>query len=471
MRLILALTAAMTVCLGLAQQPFTDTADSSFRSSISFLQARGLIGGFPDGTFRPRQAMTRAEFLAMVLRARPHSDVPVSGQCLAAQPAGAWYAPVMCQGVSLGLIGADLDQLRPGDTIIYSEALKIVLTAWQFEVAESSEGPWYRPYVEFAAQNGILSSLAYRPTDFVTRETAASILYRSVVLAGDDPPLQPAQTGPAADDAEAAPVQPASEPAPASQAAATACPATIATPPATLLVNGLERHLITHLPASLQPGERVPLIVAFHGRTNSNEQVRRYMRLEGQGLEAIIVYPAGLPAGGNARNWNDPSDSGADLRDYALFDAIVARFSHDYCIDMERLFVVGHSLGAYFANSVACARAAVVRAVASVAGGIQTGSCAEPVAALLFHNPADNLVGIHEGERARDTFLAGNQLSGLYPLNLGDVFNCSVYDAGNADRSVTWCPHRIDRPYGDSFDPHSWPAAIGAYVMEFFARF
>lgn len=461
MRPLLPLLVLLTTCLSFAEQPFTDVADSSFRSSISYLQSRGLISGFPDGTFRPRQAMTRAEFLAMVLRAVPQADVPVGGQCLAAMPAGVWYAPVMCQGVSLGLIGADLTQLRPGDTIVYAEALKIVLGAWQFSVPDDNGGQWYEPYIQFAAEHGILSSLAYRPTDFVTREVAASILYRSMVLAGQDTPPLPA----AEPDAEPAGADPAPHP------VARACPATVTAPPATLTVNGLERQLITYVPAGLQPGKPVPLIVAFHGRTNSNEQVRRYMRLEGHGVEAIIVYPAGLPAGGNARNWNDPSDGGADLRDYALFDSIVTRFSREYCIDSERVFVVGHSLGAYFANSVACARAGVVRAVASIAGGIQTSGCAEPVAALLFHNPADTLVVIHEGERARDTFLSSNGLTGLEPRQLGDVFNCSVYHPGSGDHSVTWCPHRIDRPYGDSFDPHSWPAAIGPYVMEFFSRF
>lgn len=460
---------------------FTDTQDSSYRGAIDYLQSRDLISGFPDGTFRPHQAMTRAEFLALVVRASGNSDSPVGGQCLAAFAPGDWYAPVMCQGLALELVTGTPDALRPGDTVIYSEALKMLLLAFGFEPEPAADGPWHTPYVTFAADNGILSTLAYRPGDFVIRETAANMLYRTMVLAGrfvqtgptrSEPMPDPAPQLPGAEStapAEAAPAAtPEPEPVPQVQAA---CPLTLPEPPGTLSVAGTERSLLTHLPAAAGQGEPLPLIIVFHGRTNSNSQVRRYMRLEGNGEDAIIVYPAGLPAGGNARNWNDPGDHPTELRDYEFFDAIVGHFSKRYCIDPERIFVVGHSLGAYFANSVACSRPDVVRAVATVAGGIQRSNCEGKVAALLFHNPNDTLVAISEGESARDTFLAANGLSGVQANPLSDAFNCSVYGDANPGHSVTWCVHNIDRPYGNTYDPHSWPSSIGPYVMQYFGRF
>lgn len=466
------LFALMGVPVAVAQ--FTDVEDSRYRSAISYLHSHELIDGFPDGTFKPRQAMTRAEFLALVLRASGNAATPAGSECLAAFTPGSWYAAVMCTGLELGLVSGAAADLRPDNTVTYSEALKMLLSAYGFDVAEATEGPWYAPFVTFASERGIVSSLAYRPSDFVTREVAANMLYRTMVLAGEFPAL----AAPAAAEEVVIvpdPVEPPAPdptvPVPPKPAPVASCPLAVPVAPTTLTVNGVQRSLLTHLPAAVHDAEPLPLIVVFHGRTSSNADVRSYMRLEGNGADAIIVYPAGLPAGGNARNWNDPGDNPAELRDYALFDAIVDHFTASYCIDQERIFVVGHSLGAYFANSVACSRPQTVRAVATVAGGIQRSGCPGEVAALLFHNPNDTLVAISEGERARDTFLAANQVNSHQPQHLGGTFNCSVYNSSDRDRSVTWCVHNIDRPYGGRYDPHSWPAAIGPYVMEFFGSF
>ncbi len=493
MRLILAL---LVLLPGLARaQPdlavFSDIAGSRYRESITLLQARGLFGGFPDGTFRPLQAMTRSEFLALVLRASGQEDAPVGGQCLAEFPSGAWYAPVMCQGLALGIIDGEAGASLPQNTVTYAEALKMVSRAFGFPVADGPD-EWFRPYVEFAAESGIMSVLEYRPRDFVTREVAAGVLYRSLVVAGEtlaalpapqpELPVTPVPTP----QPEPSPVpEPLPEPAPAPLPAPAPTPVPVPDPPAlaacapghvaaapqSLRVGGRDRQLLTHLPANVGSGQSHALVVAFHGRTNSNAQVQSYMRLDASATDAIVVYPAGLPASGGTFNWHDPGDLPAELRDYELFDAIVQEFGERYCVDPERIFVVGHSLGAYFANSVACARAGTVRAVASVAGGIMPSDCTGRVAAMLFHNPNDALVAISEGERARDTFLATNQAGAFAPQALGDAFNCAVYNPSDPDSSVIWCPHGIDRPYGDRYDPHSWPASIGPHVMDFFSRF
>jgi len=38
---------------------------------IELLLQEGVLSGYPDGTFRPEQAVTRAEFAAMVCKAFP----------------------------------------------------------------------------------------------------------------------------------------------------------------------------------------------------------------------------------------------------------------------------------------------------------------------------------------------------------------------------------------------------------------
>jgi polyhydroxybutyrate depolymerase len=253
------------------------------------------------------------------------------------------------------------------------------------------------------------------------------------------------------------PIPPQPTPAPMQSASSSGCNKTApVAPPASVVVGGLERPVITYIPANYDSGKTYPLIVAFHGRTNSNADVREYFGLEAAMPESIILYPSGL-RNGNTYTWANQGDDGNALRDYALFDELLRITEFYYCVDMSRVIVVGHSLGAYFANSVACARAGVVRAVASLAGGTQTSSCRGTVAALLLHNPNDNLVAISEGEKALTTFLNADGASGQ-GVATGDIlatFNCIWYQG--ARNPVVWCPHGFNTRYDGSYYPHTWP--------------
>lgn len=237
-------------------------------------------------------------------------------------------------------------------------------------------------------------------------------------------------------------------------------------PPVSVVVGGLERPFISYIPATYDTKKSYPLIVAFHGRTNSNAQVREYFGLEAAIPESIIVYPSGL-RNGESYTWANQGDKGDALRDYALFDELLRVISYYYCVDTKKVFVVGHSLGAYFANSVACARAGIVKAVASLAGGIQTSACRGSVAALLLHNPQDNLVAISEGEKALSTFMRSDGASrqGAGTSGVLASFNCTWY---SGSLPVVWCPHAFNTRYDGSYYPHTWPEATAQAIAYFF---
>jgi polyhydroxybutyrate depolymerase len=240
--------------------------------------------------------------------------------------------------------------------------------------------------------------------------------------------------------------------------------------PASVAVDGLQRDFITAIPKAYD--RRVPhdLILAFHGLTNSNAEVRRYYDLERHAQRpTVFVYPSGLPAGGGRRSWSDPGDPAAALRDYALFDAIVARFEAAYCIDRGRVFAVGHSLGAWFVNSLGCARGGNLRATGTVGGGVSRSECTGPVAAVVVHNPKDRLVDFAHGEEVRDLLLRRNGLAqpGQPVPGAGD-FNCVRYGGADHRNPVLWCPHTRDLTRTGRFYPHQWPAETGSLIMGFF---
>jgi polyhydroxybutyrate depolymerase len=242
-----------------------------------------------------------------------------------------------------------------------------------------------------------------------------------------------------------------------------------APPPEVFQVSGVERQAIVAVPTGHPPGQPHPLVFAFHGRTNDNAAARAYFDLEEAAKEpTIFVYPAGLPDESGRFTWSDPADRPSELRDYALFDAILDRMEASYCIDLDRVFVVGHSLGASFANSLACARGNRVRAHASVAGSIIPSACSGEVAALLLHNPQDRLVPLSEGERARDVLL-GEPGKAREPAVTKDLngFACRQYAVG--ETKVVWCIHTQNMTPRNRFYPHLWPKGAADAIMKFFA--
>jgi polyhydroxybutyrate depolymerase len=246
------------------------------------------------------------------------------------------------------------------------------------------------------------------------------------------------------------------------------CGATTPPTPQTFEVGGRERQAIVVVPEDYRPDRPHAVIFAFHGRTNDNARARRYFSLEQASRRpTIYIYPAGLPDRSGRFTWSDPGDPPDALRDFALFDVILDRIASTHCIDLDAVYVVGHSLGASFANSLACARADQIRGLAAVAGGIAPSSCSGAVAALLLHNPHDQAVLLSEGERARDALL-GQPADRVEPVRRRFAgFDCNRY--GNAVNPVLWCLHAQDFTRRGRFYPHQWPRGAAEAILTFFA--
>lgn len=252
----------------------------------------------------------------------------------------------------------------------------------------------------------------------------------------------------------------------------TGCDPAAATPlPHPLVVAGIERTYLARVPAGPRAAPR-DLVLAFHGRTNDAAQVRAYFGLEAALPEAIVVFPRALPARPGSYAWAAPGDPPTAQRDFALVDALIAAVGAAHCLDLDRVFVVGHSLGAYFANDVACRMGGRVRAVASVAGGLQGERCVGGAAALLVHHPDDRLVPLREGARARDAFASANGLGAEPPVPIADGplarLNCVRHEDAGAASPVVWCA-RDDATTPRGRDPHTWPTGTAAAIAAFFA--
>jgi len=235
---------------------------------------------------------------------------------------------------------------------------------------------------------------------------------------------------------------------------------------------GQDRGFLGVIPADYRADQPYRLVLAFHGRTDRNEQVRRYFRLEAADRTGtIFVYPSGTKGPRGRFNWWNQGDKPGALRDYGLFDKLLDLFTENYCLDLNQIFVVGHSLGATFVNSLACARGDKIRAAATLGGGMMPSRCRGEIGIMLLHNPKDNLVPVGLGLRARDVFLKKNGVTGNSRPAQPRALNCERYGTPSQSSPVVWCPHRIDHNAQGRYYPHTWPKQTGPAVMDFFAEF
>lgn len=421
--------------------PFPDMERSWFvyREAVTYLKIKDIVGGYPDGTFKPKATINRAEFLKIVFKGE--NPISVTEPCFTDVDPAAWYAPFICAAKRRGIVEGYADgSYKPGNSVNTAEAIKIALNAYGWDREGGRGEQWYLPYTEELDSKDILPAHSYIPWENLTRERAADLLWRLIRFKEE-------RTIPRL-----------------SEGCGKAEPAA----PSSVMVNGIERHFLLTTPKGYVSHDPVPLIVAFHGRTNSNEQVRSYYRLDREITDALIAYPAALSNGNGTFSWSDGTNKPSEFRDIAFFDAIVERLAKEYCVDMERIFVVGHSLGAWFANSLACVRGDVIRASATVGGDSVITDCAGPSAALIINNPDDKLSPFSGAQKHRDQRVKENVCSMETQPTEPSSLNCSAYQSCLNGNDVIWCPHEKDTDDRGDYYPHNWPRETAGAIKEFF---
>jgi polyhydroxybutyrate depolymerase len=167
--------------------------------------------------------------------------------------------------------------------------------------------------------------------------------------------------------------------------------------------DGIARTYLLHVPPSYSSARRVPLVIGLHGYTSSSTAFERQSGLSDKAdLEGFIVaYPDGLPypwttsnpqawnAGGRYESWTRGTD------DVGFVDQMLELIKRHYVIDPTRIYVTGHSNGAFMTYRVGLELACKIAAIAPHSGQmLQEAPTAPrcPVPVLHLHAIDDGAV-------------------------------------------------------------------------------
>ena len=224
-----------------------------------------------------------------------------------------------------------------------------------------------------------------------------------------------------------------------------------------IMVGGLKRTYILHVPTGYKGDKPIPLILDFHpmifGTAASERMSSGYAEL-GDKEGFAVAYADGID---NAWNMGPCCTMSRDVDDFGLALAMVDKFKTEGCVDEKRVYAVGYSNGGGLSHYLACKHAEVFAAAAPAAFDlIEEVKCepSRPIAMIVFRGTADPIVPYAGGAStpptsypldpihflgAEGTFKKWAEVDGCTGTPTDGTGGCSTYTECKDGVTVTLC--------------------------------
>ncbi|WP_127493281.1 S-layer homology domain-containing protein [Paenibacillus glycanilyticus] len=183
-----------TVSIQPSSLSFMDVPEGFWaKSAIERAASMGIVTGYPDGSFKPNLAVTRAEFVAMLVRALKGNAGAVQSELNFADNGsiGVWAKPYIATAAAEGWVtGFNDGTFRPDQPITRTEMTVIATRVLKLKTNESGAIPfkdtesiqaWAKPYIAAAVQAGIIQGQGnnrFAPDASTSRAEAVTLILR-----------------------------------------------------------------------------------------------------------------------------------------------------------------------------------------------------------------------------------------------------------------------------------------------------
>jgi len=199
------------------------------------------------------------------------------------------------------------------------------------------------------------------------------------------------------------------------------------------------------VPAGYDRHHPAPLVVLLHGYTSNGANHAAYFGMVDEADRGgfLLAYPDGTRNIMGARFWNatdaccDFFRSGVD--DVGYLDAVIDDISARYAVDPARVYVVGHSNGAFMAHRYACDRADRVAAIVTLAGmqWKDQSHCRPSSAVSVLH--------VHGRDDWTVRYDGGSTPEGIYPGAVETIGDWAALDHCRGSLEATGRRFDLDR--------------------------
>lgn len=170
----------------------------------------------------------------------------------------------------------------------------------------------------------------------------------------------------------------------------------------TIPEGSVQRSFIVDVPPAYNPKKPIPLVVVLHGWTANAKAAEAYTMMAQEGAKEgfVAVFPDGL---GAPQGWNcgfiNLGGEGAD--DVKFLTDVIKHVEGEVKVDPRRVYVCGHSNGAFMSYVMGSALSTKIAAIGVVAGTIGLTANGKwnmvpppksPVSLVVIHGQKDQMV-------------------------------------------------------------------------------
>lgn len=240
----------------------------------------------------------------------------------------------------------------------------------------------------------------------------------------------------------------------------------------TTFVVGGNRPVAVNLPSDTsQPSS---LLIMLHSASTSGAHQERYMKLApvAKKLGMIYIAPDGKVGADGRRVWNAAKaccqKSGTPVDDIAYISSLIDEIAAKFPVDRSRIYMVGHSNGAFMALSYACTTSSVA-AVVSLAGAFDseyTCLSKKPFALLQIHGVADKTIKIDGGILNGHSYTSAKQtIQAITSVNKcpQSSFSQASFSKKDFDPSIPGAETTVENIEGCAASITYWRIARGSH--------
>jgi hypothetical protein len=186
----LALVLSLVLLVGVLAFPagaaFSDSDQITHTQAAEECADRGILGGYPDGSYRPSQSVTRAELckmIAVALNGGKEPELSEGTDVSFPDTASSWAKGYIAYCAQRSIVaGMEDGTFRPNDTVTGTQAAKMLLVALGYDPA--SQGftgtTWAMHTQEEAQTAGLYTDLDLDGSAPLSRDDAAQMIWNAL---------------------------------------------------------------------------------------------------------------------------------------------------------------------------------------------------------------------------------------------------------------------------------------------------
>ena len=160
-----------------------------YKTGIEFLASKGIINGYPDGTYKPLNTINRAEMLKIIAEGsmklnnmyEDEFDAYSSQNCFSDVKANQWFTKYICYAKDKGWVEGyeNGKYFRHAQNVTFVESLKITYKGMNISY-NGNANPWYKDLIGKSAMKNLIPHTIKSFDENLKRNQMADMIARMI---------------------------------------------------------------------------------------------------------------------------------------------------------------------------------------------------------------------------------------------------------------------------------------------------